>query len=141
LAGLPENVLNRDVESGILADNRYIPRLDQIPKPALQRSADAELQCGGNLLASGLEDHAQQTCAKIGAIDSLTGGSEQDLLNHVANVILHCGVCGAPVEIEVKWIVEVSHDQVPVTRVCVDTIIKGVPVGAQMAWLSRRSKG
>jgi hypothetical protein len=31
--------------------------------------------------------------------------------------------------------------QVPVTRVCVETIIRGVPVGAQIAWLSNSNNG
>jgi len=48
---------------------------------------------------------------------------------------------GAPVLIEVKWIIDVSHGHVPVTRVCVATINSGVPVGTQMAWLSRRRRG
>ena len=32
-------------------------------------------------------------------------------------------------------------DQVAVTRVCVAATISGVPVGAQIAWLSNSSKG
>jgi hypothetical protein len=31
--------------------------------------------------------------------------------------------------------------QVPVTRVCVETIMRGVPVGTQIAWLSSSSNG
>lgn len=34
-----------------------------------------------------------------------------------------------------------KHFYVPVTRVCVTVISSGVPVGAQMAWLSMSSTG
>jgi hypothetical protein len=41
-----------------------------------------------------------------------------------------------------KWKINVHRfTHMAVTRVCVTRIIKGVPVGAQIAWLSSKSNG
>jgi hypothetical protein len=141
LAGLAKNVLNRHAERGIFANDGDILRLDQITKPALQRSTNAELQSSGNFRAGGLKNHSEKASAKIGAIHAFSRRRKQNLFDQVAHMVFHRCARGAPVEIEVKWKIYVPHAHVPVTRVCVETTIKGVPVGAQIAWLSKSSNG
>jgi len=133
LAGLPKNVLDRHAKGGIFTDDGDVLRLDQITKPSLQRSAYAELQSGGNFRTSWLKDHTKEASAKIWPVHAFSGCSKQDLFNHVAHVVFQRGVSCAPVKIEVKWKVDEFHAHVPVALVCVDTINKGVPVGAHIA--------
>jgi hypothetical protein len=93
--------------------------------------------------AIGSEDQLEQAAPK-------SGGSrahrirEQELLDHVSNVIVVIGECGPPTRVEVKGKIDVDHGarpQMAVTRVCVARISSGVPVGVQIAWLSSSNSG
>ena len=73
------------------------------------------------------------------------------LFNHVADVIIIAGTRGAPSWIKVKRKIDIhfvskSEDlgfagQIAVARVWVTLITNGVPVGVQIAWLLRTSRG
>src|SRR5262249_3854039 len=81
----------------------------------------------------GRKDQLQQAAAEIGPIDALTGIGEDQLLDHVADVIIVACGGGAPTTVEMEWEINVHH--VPLTRVCVEIMFKPVPVGLQVAWL------
>jgi hypothetical protein len=77
--------------------------LDQVAQPALQAGLHGELQRGGQLGAVGGEDQLQQPAAKIGPVDALARVGEQELLDHVADVVdPGSGPGGAPAAVEVN---------------------------------------
>jgi hypothetical protein len=59
---------------------------------------------------------------------------EEQLFDHVADMIVVARVGGAAIATEVKRKIYVHH--VAFTRICVLRIFNPVPVGAQTAWLS-----
>ena len=71
-------------------------------------------------------------------VHTFAGGSEQQLFDHVANVIVVVCVGSPPAIIKMKWKINVhcsfpNTRYVAVTLVCVTVIIKGVPLGVQIA--------
>ena len=77
--------------------------------------------------------------AKVRAVDPLARGGKKHLLDHLADMLIPAGVCGAPPAIDPKRIGYFHH--IPLTRTWVTTTVRGVPVGAQTAWLSWSNTG
>jgi hypothetical protein len=63
------------------------------------------------------------------------------LFNQILDVPGRLCLGGTPATIKVIGEGDVAHGQVPMTRVWVTTVCSGVPVGAQMAWLSNSKSG
>ena len=113
--------------------------IDQIAEPLLQRALNEELRGRGQLVAVGREDELHQAAAEVGPVDPLARRGEQHLLDQVADVRVVVGLGRAAARVEVKWKIELAHS--PLTRVCVENNISGVPVGAQIAWLDCSNTG
>jgi hypothetical protein len=54
-------------------------------------------------------------------------------------MIVVIGGGGSATAIEVEWEIDIHH--IPFTRIWVTTMLSGVPVGAQIAWLSCNNTG
>jgi hypothetical protein len=83
-----------------------------------------------------------QATTEIGPVYSFAGRGKQHLLDQIADVITVIRLTSAATRVEMKWKIDVHQlTHIAVTRVCVTAMINGVPVGAQIAWLSSRSNG
>src|SRR5690606_34199951 len=84
------------------------------------------------------EDQLQQPAPEVGAVDALARVGEQELLDHVADVVVVIGHGAAPSPVDVEGVVEVH---VALTRVWVPSTSRGVPLGAHSDWLVSRTSG
>jgi hypothetical protein len=113
--------------------------LDHIRQPLLQTRLNSELQRGRQFGAIRRKNQLQNPAAKIGPVDPFASIGEEELLDHVADVILIAGLGGAPAVIEIEWKIDIH--QVAFTLNWVITTVRSVSVGLQIAWLSLNSTG
>src|SRR5262249_19389169 len=140
-----EEVLADDGDGRIDRGDLERLEIDQVAEVPLQRGLGRELQRRCQLGAVGREHHLQQAAAEVGAVDALAGRGEEQLLDHVADVIVISRRRRPAPPLEVKRKNDVDpggpDPYIAVTRVCVTVISSGVPDGAQIAWLSSSTSG
>jgi hypothetical protein len=126
------------MKSCILCRNLKRLEIDHVSQVALERGLGCELQGGRQFRTVGGEDNLQQSAPEVGPVRPLSGRGEQELLDHVADVIVIAGTRRSATPVELKWKIDVHRilsleRYTAVTRVCVTVMSSGVPLGAQMA--------
>ena len=119
------------------------PHVDHVAEPALEAGLDGHLDRGGKLRAVRREDHLQQAAAEVRTVHALAGVGEEELLDHVADVIARRRWWRLRPRLSIwngkSMYMLAAHSAV--TRVWVTTMSTGVPVGAQIAWLLCTTSG
>src|ERR671926_1261935 len=126
LARAPHHVLGRHAQRRLVAQDAQPGQLDEVAEPALDARLDGVFERGGDLRRVRREDHPQQPDAEVGAVDALAGAGEEQLFEHVPDVLLVVCGGGAPALREAEREVYVHHD--PFTRNWVRTTL-GEPCG------------
>jgi hypothetical protein len=134
-----DDVLHGDSEGGIHAGDVYRLHLDEVGQPALKSSLYGHLQSRSQGVVDGREDESVEAAAEVGTIDALAWRRKENLFDELPDVIVVGRFRGSAAAIELEWIGDLH--QLPFTRTWVTAMISGVPVGAQIAWLSRRTTG
>src|SRR6266487_4983372 len=132
-------ILYEDIQRRLKTGDFKRLHLDHITQPALECSLQGKLQGRCQFWTIGVEDQLPYTAAKIGPVNPLTRIGEQQLIDHLLNMLIIVNSGGMTTAVKLDWKVNVHH--VPSTRTCVVMIFSGVAVGAQIAWLSSRSTG
>ena len=135
----PHDILHGDMQRRLLAFDVHSFDLDELAQALLQRALDHKLGGGGELSTVGREDELLQTGAKSRPVDAFARRGEEQLLDHLADMLILAGWRRPPATVDIKRMVDVHY--IPFTRTWVTTTLSGVPFGMQTAWLSCSSTG
>ena len=103
----PNEIADRDAQSGIFICHIHRIDLDQIAEILLERTLDEVLRGSGELAAVWRENQPKQAAAKVGTIDPFAGRGEKDLLDQVADVRVVIDFSRPAARVEVIWEINV----------------------------------
>src|ERR1051325_5832320 len=106
LAGAAHGVLDLDGERGFDGIDVHALHFHDVAEPLLQGGGDGELRRRRKRIAVRGEDELQQAAAEVGTIHPLAGRGEEELLDHVADVVVVIGQRRAAAAVDAEWLVD-----------------------------------
>jgi hypothetical protein len=111
--------------------------LNQVAERLLNGALNGELHRGGEGIVCGRKNELKRAAPEGRPVHPFARLSEEHLLDEFANVARIVRRGSSAAVIKAKRVVEINGTiHMPMTRVWVPLITRGVPVGKQVAWLS-----
>src|SRR5262249_52587174 len=142
LERVDQDVVDLDLEARLVARllrrrHSDAPHLDLVPEPAVERLTDEDLRRRVERRVVRREQLPAQAAAEVGQVDALAWSSEQDLPDHLVDVLgvrRLCGLARRRVDPEREGIVVARHRYCPVPCGCATTTWPGPCTAWSAAW-------
>src|SRR5262249_23490351 len=101
--GTAHDVIDHDLQRGVLGGDLKGLNIDHIAQIALKRSLQRELHRRRPLRTIGREHELHHPTSEVGSVDTLSGHGEEQLLDHLADMALVIDVRCAAARVELEW--------------------------------------